>query len=157
MKNFLFLPIIIPALLLTACGKDEPAGKSATAVTDGTYSGAMHVTQNDSAGTVYTQDSVNVTFTPTADSTAEIKMVQVRFSPRMPIKLDMTIPGVTAVKTSEGLALSGDSIVPLAMGGEYPVYTITGMTGTATPQTLSFELLCGAYPLTFSGKRQPVE
>lgn len=150
MKNFFFLPVIIPALLMTACNSDEPAGEPAAAVAEGTYTGTMAVDQND--GTFYTQDSVNVVFTPTEAGKAEIKMLKVSFSSQMPVKLDMTVPDVTAVEISEGLSLSGDSIVPLAGIVEYPAYTITGLTGKATPQTLSFELMCGAYPLTFSGE-----
>jgi len=52
---------------------------------------------------------------------------------------------------SEKLLLSGDNIIPLAMGGEFPAYTITELTGEITPQTISCEMMCGTYPLTFSG------
>ena len=155
MKNFFFLPVIIPALLMTACNNDEPAGESVTVVAKGTYMGTMAVDQNDS--TFYTQDSVNVVFTPTEAGKAEIKMLKVSFSSRMLVKIDMIVPDVTAVEISEGLSLSGDSIVPLAGIAEFPQYTVTGLTGKATPQTLSFELMCGAYPLTFSGESLPSE
>jgi hypothetical protein len=149
MKNYFFLPLIIPALLTTACAKDAPADEPATVVAAGAYTGTLSVDQND--GTFYAQENVHVVFTPKTEGEAEIKMFQASFSPKMPLKLDMTVPGVVAVETPEGLSLSGDNIVPLAMGGEFPQYTITGITGKATPGTLSFEMKCGAYPLAFSG------
>lgn len=149
MKNYFFLPLVIPALLMAACTKDAPADEPAAVVTEGTYTGILSVDQND--GTRYAQENVHVVFTPGADGKAGIKMLQVSFSPNMPLTLDMTLAGVVAAETPEGLSLSGENIVPLAMGGEFPQYTITGMTGKATPGTLSFEMKCGAYPLAFSG------
>lgn len=68
------MPVIILALLMTACNSDEPAGEPATVAAEGTYTGTMVVDQND--GTFYTQDSVNVVFTPTEAGKAEIKMLK---------------------------------------------------------------------------------
>ncbi|MDR0506323.1 MAG: hypothetical protein LBH32_05860 [Dysgonamonadaceae bacterium] len=148
MKNLNFLLIAIMALLITACNKDEPKDESIV-VSEGTYVGKLTVDQND--GTFYTQENVSVVFLPETKGKAEIKMLQVSFSAKMPLKLDMTIPNITTSEISEGLSLSGDSIVPLAMGGEFPQYTITKMTGKVQPQTLSIALKCGVFPLTFSG------
>ena len=134
---------------MAACTKDATEDEPARLVSAGAYTGTLSVDQND--GTLYAQENVQLVFTPQADGKAEIKMFHVSFSPKMPLKLDMTIPGVVAQETPEGLSLSGDNIVPLALGGEFPQYAITGMTGKATPGTLSFEMKCGAYPLAFSG------
>jgi hypothetical protein len=39
------------------------------------------------------------------------------------------------------------------MGGEFPNYTITDLAGEVTTQSISFELMCGEYPLSFSGEK----
>ena len=147
MKHLKFLLIITIAVLVGACEEKEPTDNPVT-VEDGTYIGTLTVDQND--GTFYTQDNVSIVL-EVEESSATIKMMQVSFSPKMFMKIDMTIPDITTTISSEGLSLSGDSIVPLAMGGEFTAYTIKGLTGEITPQTISFEMMCGAYPLTFSG------
>ena len=147
MKQLKFLMIAIIAISMSACEENVPADEEII-VKDGTYKGTLIVDQND--GTSHTQENVSVIF-ESEENGATIKMLQVSFSPKMPVKLDMTIPKVVTASITEGLSLSGDNIIPLAMGGEFPQYTITEMTGQATPQTISFEMMCGTYPLTFSG------
>ena len=115
----------------------------------GTHIGILTVDQND--GTFYTQENVSIVF-ESEESVAKIKMLGVTFSSRMPLKLDMTIPNIMSSPTlSQTFSLSGDNIIPLAMGGEYPIYTITSLTGEVTQQTIFFEMMCGTYPLAFSG------
>jgi len=139
--------IAIIAISMSACEEKEPEGNEIS-IEDGTYIGTLTVDQND--GTSHTQENVSVVF-ELQEGGAVMKMLQVSFSPRMPLKLDMTIPNITAASTPEGLVLSGDNIIPLAMGGEFPAYTITGLTGEVTPQTILLEMMCGTYPLAFSG------
>lgn len=144
------------ALSLAACKPTTP-GKpddGDIVIEDNDYTGTLVVDQND--GTYYTQQEVNVRITFDTDDNggilaAEIKMFQVSFAEKMPMKLDMTIPGVTASATNDGITLSGDNIIPLAMGGEFPAYTITGITGEVTANAVSFGFKCGQYPLTFTG------
>ena len=147
MKHLKFLLIITIAVLVGACEEKEPTDNPVT-VEDGTYIGTLTVDQND--GTFYTQDNVSIVL-EVEENSATIKMMQVSFAPTMPIRLDMTIPDITTVTLSEGLSLSGDNIIPLAMGIEFPIYTITELIGEVTPQTIYFEMMCGTYPLTFSG------
>lgn len=146
MKQVKFLFIAVIVLLITACDDDKK--NEEVTVTDGTYKGTLIVDQNDD--TFYTQENVTVILNTGTDN-AEIKMMQVSFSSKMPVTLDMTIPSITKAEVIDGLQLSGDNIIPLAMGGEFPRYTITGMTGKATPQVLALQFTCGEYPLTFSG------
>jgi hypothetical protein len=147
MKHLKFLLIITITVLVGACEEKEPTDNPVT-VEDGTYIGTLNVDQND--GTFHTQDNVSIVL-EVEESSATIKMMQVSFASGMPVKLDMTIPDITTVAISEGLSLSGDSIVPLAMGGEFPVYTIKELTGEVTPETIYLNMMCGVYPLTFSG------
>ena len=147
MKQLKFLLIITIAVLTGACEEKEPANDPVT-VEGGTYIGTLTVDQND--GIFYTQDNVSITL-EVEENSATIKMQQVSFASGMPVKLDMTIPSITAIAVPEGLLLNGDGIVPLAMGGEFPAYTIKGMTGEVTPETIYLNMMCGVYPLTFSG------
>jgi len=147
MKQLKFLLIITIAVLTGACEEKEPANDPVT-VEGGTYIGTLTVDQND--GIFYTQDNVSITL-EVEENSATIKMQQVSFASGMPVKLDMTIPSITVIVVPEGLLLNGDGIVPLAMGGEFPAYTIKGMTGEVTPETIYLNMMCGVYPLTFSG------
>lgn len=142
----LFLMAMI-TLSITACDKTEDNNKNAT-VEDGSYTGTLTVDQTD--GTIYTQQNVNVTL-QLIDGKAQIKMSQVAFSAQMPVKLDMTIPGITTAENAEGITISGDNIVPQAMGGDFPKYTIKQMNGKATPTNISFAMICGTFPLSFTG------
>ena len=52
-----------------------------------------------------------------------------------------------------GYSFSCDNVVPLALGGEYPKYTVTALSGTLEGGNLSFGLNFGAYPTRFNGTR----
>jgi len=151
MKNlkFLFLLAVVP--FFAACSSDDDDnnnGNNTAIIEEGAYVGTLKVDQNDD--TFYNQDNVKVEI-EFDEGTAKIIMHQVSFSERMPVKLDMTIPGVTANAITGGFEISGNNIVPLAGGGQFAQYTITDMSGTITTAAISFELTCGAYPLTFTG------
>ena len=154
MKRLTSLWLLTAALICTlvsACSKDDPGTEPPGDVTDGAYVGTLKVNQND--GTFYTQENVSIEVT-LGETSLDIKMIQVSFSERMPIKLDMTIPGIATAETQSGFSLSGNDIIPLAMGGQFEQYIITDMTGSITSETVSFDLMCGPYPLTFSGAVQ---
>ncbi|MDR3094835.1 MAG: hypothetical protein LBU62_09390 [Bacteroidales bacterium] len=121
-------------------------------ITQGGYIGLLSVDQTD--GTFYVQDSVEVRFAHPADSFATITMLRVKFAPRMPMMLDMLIDSVTAVAVplTHSVALLGNNIVPDAMGGAFPQYIITELLGTVTTDSIKFEMKCGDYPLTYTGK-----
>lgn len=90
------------------------------------------------------------------ENTVDLKMLQVSFATGMPA-MDITVPGVTLTATLAGYTLSGEGIVPTTvMGGNtVPVamYTITGLTGGVSVENISFVLMCGPYPLNYSGSR----
>ena len=52
-----------------------------------------------------------------------------------------------------GYSFSCDNVVPLALGGEYPKYNVTALSGTLEGGNLSFGLNFGAYPTRFNGTR----
>lgn len=143
----LFL-IAAATMSVMSCSKPDEGKEELPTVKDGTYVGTVTVDQND--GTKYTQENVTVML-QLNEGKATIKMMQVAFSDKMPVKLDMTIPGITTAEVAEGLAISGNNIVPQAMGGDFPKYTIQNMVGKVTTAELSFDMKCGEFPFSFKG------
>jgi len=154
MKKSIYLMLAIAAVL-SGCDKSEKENekeneKTASVLESTDYSGTLTV--NASSG-AFDTDSVKVSFNATekADS-ASITLFQVKFSPRMPVSLDVTIPGISVSKTEKGAILTCDSIVPLAMGGQYPNYTVKGFEGEITDNELTFSLNFGSTPTSYRGK-----
>ena len=138
------------ALALLACNKEE---KNETPVAEaGDYKGV--VTVEASSGTFDNED-IEVNFTPSEDgATATITINKIRFVPQMPVTIDVTIPNVGLTSTKEGIKLACDNVIPLAMGGEYPRYTVTNLTGTLKDDDLTFSLNFGDTPTSFKGTKQ---
>ncbi|KAA6326436.1 hypothetical protein EZS27_024462 [termite gut metagenome] len=147
MNPLKILLVAAMVVFITACSNDENS-EEIIVVDDGAYIGTLVVDQNN--GTSYTQENVSVVVSVDTDH-AEVHMMQVSFAERMSLKLDMTIPNVPVAVISGGLSLSGNNIIPWAMGGNYSQYTITNLTGKVTAQSISFTMMCGEFPLRFSG------
>lgn len=148
-KSILFMFAL--TAILVSCDKSEKENEEPVTVLESTdYTGTLTV--NASSGSFDT-DSVKVSFNVTekADS-ASITLFQVKFSPRMPVSLDVTIPGITVTPTKKGAILTCDSIVPLAMGGEFPNYTVKGFEGEIIDDELTFSLNFGSTPTSYQGK-----
>jgi len=121
-------------------------------IEDGTYVGHLSVDQND--GTFFELDSVSVSTKINDDNTMDFTLLKVKFSPMMPVTLDMTVAGVTTAQGENCLILSGDDIVPTAMAGTpFPTYTITNLAGTLYSDKFEVSMKCGNYPLTYSGTK----
>lgn len=149
MKRYFSFLICAAMLSFVACDKsdnndEKPAPAAASAL------GKMSVTQTD--GTVFTQDCVSVNIAYDADS-ATITMLKVKFAERMPLELDMTIGGVQYNEDGGIVKLSGNNIVPVAMGGPFPKYTITNFEGESNPAkgTFRFSMMCGENPTSYEG------
>ena len=141
------------AAVLAGCDKPEKQDEKPVNVLKNTdYTGTLTV--NASSG-AFDTESVKVSFNTTekADS-ATITLFQVKFSPRMPVSLDVTVPGIVVNKTEKGAILICDSIVPLAMGGEYPNYKVKGFEGEIIDDELTFSLNFGSTPTSYQGKAQ---
>lgn len=113
------------------------------------FVGVMTVDQND--GTIFTQDAVEVDYEITADGKLNFKMYKVKFASGMPLKLDMAVEGVDFVENNGAMILSGDGIVPYAMGGPFEKYTITELVGEITEHQMTLDFMCGEYPVTYDG------
>ena len=112
------------------------------------YKGTMTVDQND--GTVYTQEDVEVDYEIKGDK-LNFVMYKVKFANGMPIKLDMVVEGVNYTEVNGTYTITGDDIVPYAMGGPFEKYTITNLTGIITDTEFTLDFMCGEYPVTYEG------
>ena len=147
----LLFSFLAAAILFSSCGKDEEPEPIIPVNAD--YTGTVSVVYQESP---FDTPDISVNFTPSADGkTASIIIYKIKFVPQMPVTIDVTIPDINLTSDSKTISFSKDTVVPLAMGGEYPRYTVTDLKGTIEGERISFSLIFGDYPTSFTGKRQP--
>lgn len=71
----------------------------------------------------------------------------------MPVTIDVTIPDVTLQADEKEIVLSCARVVPLALGGEYPRYTVTDLKGKIVGDEMTFSLKFGDSPTFFRGTK----
>jgi hypothetical protein len=146
MKNKPLFALLVAALL-SGCGQVGPETPVSPEVSD--YFGTVTVIYKDAP---FDNENIRVRFTPSEDGmSASITIYQIRFVPQMPVRIDVTIPGITLLSSPEKTALSCERVIPLALGGEYPKYTVTDLRGEITGNELAFSLNFGDYPTSFRG------
>lgn len=137
----------LTAVLLTGCKAASPETPLVPEPSD--YTGTVTVIYQEEP---FDNENINVNFTPSDDGrTASITIHQIRFVPKMPVTIDVTIPGIALQSTTEKILLTCEKVIPLAMGGEYPRYTVTGLKGEIVGYEMTFSLLFGDYPTSFKG------
>lgn len=129
------------SLALVACGTDEP--EVVLPETTGELTGSFSIVNSD--GTTFAMDNIRSDY-EILDGTVDITLYEISFSPRMPMTLDMTIPGVKISQVSGGYSLSAESIVPLALGRPFEQYMVTKLTGTLSTTGLSLKMDIGGCP-----------
>lgn len=143
--NYLFAAFV--AMILTGCGKQ--ISETPLVPEESDYIGTVTVIYNDAP---FDNEGIRVNFTPAEDGkTASVTLHQIRFVPQMPVTIDVTIPGISLQTGTEKITLSCERCIPLAMGGEYPKYTVTDLKGEIVGEELSFSLNFGDYPTSFKG------
>lgn len=147
LKAFLFAAVLVVA---AACSKNEPV-KIIETPTETVYSGTMTVVA-DGKDNVSENVKVNVSFQE--DGTATIIFNKVKFVPQMPVSLDVTVPGVTCETRENEIILSGNDIVPLAMGMPYERYKVTSLSGKIISGKLTISLNFGGYATSYVGDAQ---
>lgn len=147
LKAFLFAAVLVVA---AACSKNEPV-KIIETPTETVYSGTMTVV-TDGKDNVSENVKVNVSFQE--DGTATIIFNKVKFVPQMPVSLDVTVPGVTCEIRENEIILSGNDIVPLAMGMPYERYKVTSLTGKIISGKLTISLNFGEFATSYIGDAQ---
>lgn len=137
------------ALLVLGCGKK---GTEDVLVPEkGSYTGTVTVVYQ---GSDFDNENIKVDFIPSADGkTADIVLNQIRFVPNMPVQIDVTVPDVTLQADEKVIVLSCARVVPLALGGEYPRYTVTDLKGKIVGDEMTFSLKFGDSPTSFRGTK----
>lgn len=72
----------------------------------------------------------------------------------MPVSLDVTVPGVKCEIRENEIILSGNDIVPLAMGMPYAKYNVTSLTGKIIAGELKISLNFGEFATSYVGDAQ---
>lgn len=147
LKASLFAAVLVVA---AACSKNEPV-KIIETPAETVYSGTMTVVA-DGKDNVSENVKVNVSFQE--DGTATIIFNKVKFVPQMPVSLDVTVPGVTCETRENEIILSGNDIVPLAMGMPYERYKVTSLTGKIIAGKLTISLNFGGFATSYVGDAQ---
>jgi hypothetical protein len=150
----IFSIALAAGLLSISCDKKNDGEENPGTTKSGIYTGTLTVgTENP-----FTLEDREVEFTVDKEdeNAGQIEMFKVKFASGMPVEIDMTIPGVAVAYFVSGeCTLSGDEIIPIAMGGPNPQYTITDLEGSVdeTGENLSFSFTCKNLTVNFTGTR----
>ena len=147
-----FISLFIIVLTISSCENGVENELPNNPVENSCYKGTMVVDQND--GTFYTQNDVEVDYEVGATGKINFVMYKVKFASGMPLKLDMVVEGVDFVEADGVYTLSGESIVPYAMGGPFEKFTITNLEGEISDNGMSLSFMCGEYPVTYEGAKK---
>lgn len=147
LKAFLFAAVLVVA---AACSKNEPV-KIIETPAKTVYSGTMTVVAD---GKDNVSENVNVNVSLQDDGTATIIFNKVKFVPQMPVSLDVTVPGVKCEIRENEIILSGNDIVPLAMGMPYAKYNVTSLNGKIIAGKLTISLNFGEFATSYVGDAQ---
>lgn len=138
------------SVVAAACSKNEPV-KIIETPAETVYSGTMTVV---AGGKDNVSENVNVNVNLQDDGTATIIFNKVKFVPQMPVSLDVTVPGVKCEIRKNEIILSGNDIVPLAMGMPYAKYKVTSLNGIITAGKLTVSLNFGDFATSYVGDAQ---
>lgn len=136
------------SVVAAACSKNEPV-KIIETPAETVYSGTMTVV---AGGKDNVSENVNVNLQD--DGTATIIFNKVKFVPQMPVSLDVTVPGVKCEIRENEIILSGNDIVPLAMGMPYAKYNVTSLNGKIIAGKLTVSLNFGEFATSYVGDAQ---
>ncbi len=137
--------VLLP-LVVVSCGtKEEP---EILPDPQGEFTGSFSIVNSD--GTTFSMETVRAGY-EVGEGTVDITLYGVSFSPRMPMTLDMTIPGVAIAKGPDGYSLSSASTTPTALGKPFPNYMVTDLSGSLTGSDLSLRMEIGGCPSTYIG------
>lgn len=151
MKLLKLFAIAAMAFGLVACDEERGAEPVIDPDATTTYVGTTSVVFQGA-----TTDTPNVEVAVDPDPTTKkmkIEFKRVQFVPAMPA-LDIIVPDVPYTEVDGSIKLSGENIIPECMGGPFPMYTVTGLTGTITSTTISLSLNFGSIPTTYKGTKK---
>ncbi len=150
MKSLNAFLIAAVSVVAAACSKNEPV-KIIETPAETVYSGTMTVV---AGGKDNVSENVKVNVNLQEDGTATIIFNKVKFVPQMPVSLDVTVPGVKCEIRKNEIILSGNDIVPLAMGMPYAKYKVTSLSGKIIAGKLTVSLNFGEFATSYVGDAQ---
>lgn len=138
------------SVVAATCSKNEPV-KIIETPAETVYSGTLTVVAD---GKDNVSENVKVNVNLQEDGTATIIFNKVKFVPQMPVSLDVTVPGVKCEIRKNEIILSGNDIVPLAMGMPYAKYKVTSLSGKIIAGKLTVSLNFGEFATSYVGDAQ---
>ena len=103
----------------------------------------------------FQQKNITCTLKVDAQGRGTLVMQRVKFAKMMPVRVDMSIAGLTVKKDRDGnLTLTGTDIVPTAGEKSYPKKTVTNFHGTLRGGTLTAKFTMSEKKVTFTGKQK---
>ena len=165
------------ALVIAACNKkDEPENPAAQGGASGTPSGQTilpldSATYFEASGTntvpnvegesrnqPYIKTGVRAEVILRTDSTLDLILYGISFSSKMPLTIDMTIPGASYTRSAGIISISGDNIAPMMGERPFDRYMVTALKGTITADSLIFSNNYGTYQdCSYAGKVTKME
>ena len=158
--------VLAVAMIVTACNQntpETPEEQSKTAFVKATYFEALGINtvpnvEGENKDQPFSMDSVRVEAVIMTDTTLDINLYGISFSSKMPVTIDMVIPGAKYSRTAERITLSGEGIIPTMGGNPYDRYVINALAGSITTDSLVFTNSYGQYAgCTYAGKITKIE
>lgn len=156
MKNFkkvLLVALAICSFTFVACDDDDDDNKVTNKTAVSTFAGDVYVCENLVAS------NIDVTLTSkTKKETCDVMMYGVKFSPNMPMTMDMGIEGLSYVVSNGDTIATGSALHPTVGGQAYDSYTFNNVECiyNAESMTISMEVESnhGTMTMSFSGSRK---
>lgn len=101
----------------------------------------------------FTLDSICSVVCFNEEGTLDLTVKQVKFSPNMPLSLDMTFKNLSYTITEDNVAhFAADTIVPWAMGGYMSSFTCYNLKGNLTNNSqISYSFDCNGMTAVYTG------
>ena len=99
----------------------------------------------------YEKEQVRLVADLITDTTLTLTMYEIKFNERMPVTIDMAVAKVGYVRTGEEIIFAADNVIPTAAGNPYEKYTVIGMSGKITPDSLNLTTKLGEYDCIYKG------
>ena len=132
---------------LQPAGADEPGPDAfaSAVVFEAAGTNTVPNVEGENKDQPFVLDGVRVTAELVDDATLDLYLYGINFSSRMPITIDMVLPGVSYTREEKRIVLSGDALVPMMGENPFDRYTVTGLTGYITADSLVFTNAYGTY------------
>ena len=153
LKKVLLIALAICSFTFVACDDDDDDEKVTNKTYVSTFNGDVYV------GEDLVASGIDVTLTSkTKNESCDVMMYGVKFSPNMPMTMDMGIESLSYVVSNGDTIATGSALHPTVGGNAYNSYTFNNIECiyNAETLTLSMEVESNHGPMTmsFSGNRK---